>query len=205
MIEAKPLPYSPDSLAPNISKDTVNVHYERHYKGYVNNLNKLIKGTIYEDLSLEEIVKQSDGPIFNNAAQVYNHEFYFNSMSKGGGEPSDKLKEAIEDDWESFADFTQDFISVSKKMFGSGWAWLVWDTYEEGLRIYGLPNADNPLAAKLYIFRETENYIPIMTCDLWEHAYYLDYANDRDSYLKNFWEIVNWEFASKNFEAIKHD
>lgn len=202
MIETKPLPYKPDELEPNISQDTMKTHHGKHYTGYVNNLNKLIKGTIYEDMELEDIVKQSSGPTFNNAAQVWNHEFYFNCLTSEDTSPSEKLEKAISDNWGSVIEFTQDFNAVAKKQFGSGWTWLVWDTHDDSLNIYNLQNADNPLNAKLYVFREDEKYIPLLTCDLWEHAFYLDVKNERGQYLDAFWSVVNWDFVNKNFDNI---
>ena len=202
MIKVKPLPFETDALAPHVSKDTIDTHYGKHYTGYVNNLNKLIKGTIYENTELEDIVKQSSGPIFNNAAQAWNHEFYFNCLTNQDTSPSDKLKKAIEDKWESVDKFKKDFNDVAKKVFGSGWTWLVWDTFDNSLDILNLQNADNPLSAKLYIFRDDEKFIPLLVCDVWEHAYYLDTKNDRGAYLDSFWNVVNWNKANKEFEKV---
>lgn len=202
MIEIKELPFKPDALEHNISQDTMKTHHGKHYTGYVNNLNKLIKGTVYEDMALEDIVKQSAGPIFNNAAQVYNHEFYFNGLTGEDTSPSGELEEAIFHKWGSVNKLTQDFNAVAKKLFGSGWIWLVWDTHEDSLNIFNLQNADNPLTSKLYVFREDEKYIPLMCCDVWEHAYYLDTKNERGQYLDAFWSVVNWDFVSKNFANI---
>lgn len=199
MIEAKQFPLI-SNLDPHISKDTAEVHYEKHYKGYIKNLNKLIEDTIYEDLSLEDIVMESSGPIFNNAAQAYNHEFYFNCLTDKKTSVSGKLEEAIENKWRSTDAFKEDFNKVSKQLFGSGWAWLVWDTFDKSLDILVLENAGTPL--RINIIRPTEKYIPLMVCDLWEHNYYSQYKNDKEAFLNAFWKVFNWDFVNQNFEEI---
>ncbi len=183
------LPYAPDALAPVISARTIEFHYGKHHKAYVDNLNKLIPGTEFENMALEQIVvKAKPGPIFNNAAQVWNHTFYWNCLSpKGGGEPSGKLAETIRLDFGSFAKFKEAFTKAATTLFGSGWAWLVRDSSGK-LSVLGTSNAANPM---------TEGLTPVLTCDVWEHAYYLDYQNRRPEYVENFWKLVNWEFAAK--------
>jgi len=184
-----PLPYPQDALAPHISKETLEFHYGKHHQTYVTNLNNLIAGTEFESASLEEIVKKSSGGIFNNAAQVWNHTFYWNSLSpKGGGEPSGKLADAIKAKWGSVADFKDAFNKSAAGNFGSGWTWLV-KKADGSLDIVNTSNAATPL---------TTGDTPLLTCDVWEHAYYIDYRNARPKYLENFWNLVNWEFAAKN-------
>jgi len=184
-----PLPYPQDALAPHISKETLEYHYGKHHQTYVTNLNNLIQGTEFENLSLEETVKKSSGGIFNNAAQVWNHTFYWNCLSpKGGGEPSGKLAEAINAKWGSTAAFKEAFNKSAAGNFGSGWTWLV-KKADGSLDIVNTSNAATPL---------TTSDVPLLTCDVWEHAYYIDYRNARPKYLENFWNLVNWDFAAKN-------
>jgi len=184
-----PLPYSMDALQPHISKETLEYHYGKHHQTYVTNLNNLIKGTEFENLSLEEIVKKSSGGIFNNAAQVWNHTFYWNSLSpNGGGAPSGKLGEAINKKWGSFDEFKKAFTQTAVTTFGSGWAWLV-QKPDGSLDLVSTGNAATPL---------TTDAKPLLTCDVWEHAYYIDYRNARPKYVESFWNLVNWEFAAKN-------
>ena len=184
------LPYAMDSLAPYISEETLTYHYGKHHNAYVNNLNKLIAGTDYASMPLETIIKKSSGGIFNNAAQVWNHTFYWHCLSpNGGGEPSGKLAEAITRAFGSFAAFQEQFTQAAATTFGSGWAWLVKDT-EGALKIISTSNAGTPM---------TEGFTALMTCDVWEHAYYIDYRNARPKYLENFWNLVNWDFAAQNF------
>lgn len=183
------LPYELDALAPHISKETLEYHYGKHHAAYVNNLNKLIVDTPFANQTLEQIIKQSSGSIFNNAAQVWNHTFYWHCMSpKGGNEPTGKLADAIVKAFGSFATFKEQFSQTAATTFGSGWAWLVQDK-EGQLKIISTSNAGTPL---------TENLTPLMTCDVWEHAYYIDYRNARPDYIKHFWELVNWEFISSD-------
>ena len=184
------LPYAIDALAPHISKETLEFHYGKHHQTYVTNLNNLVKGTEFENLGLEEIVKKSSGGIFNNAAQVYNHTFYWHSLSpKGGGAPTGALGDAIVKKWGSFDEFKKSFSHAAVTTFGSGWAWLVKKENGE-LDIVSTSNAATPL---------TTTSKPLLTLDVWEHAYYVDYRNRRPDYVAAFWNLVNWEFAAKNF------
>ena len=190
-IELPELPYSNDALAPHISAETLDFHYGKHHKGYVDKLNAAIPGTEFEGRNLEEIVKTSSGGVFNNAAQVWNHTFYWNSMSPdGGGEPTGAIADAINDAFGSFDKFKEEFTKAATGQFGSGWAWLVKNT-DGKLAITSTPNAETPL---------TGNATPILTCDVWEHAYYIDYRNARPKYVEAFWNLVNWDFANKNFQ-----
>ena len=184
-----PLPYARDALAPHISAETIDYHYGKHHQAYVNNLNKLIPGTEFENLPLEEIIKQASGGIFNNAAQVWNHTLYWNSLSpQGGGEPTGKLAEAIDKGFGSLAAFKEQFTQAAVTQFGSGWAWLVQNP-DGGLDIAATPNANNPMQ---------DGKTPLLTCDVWEHAYYIDYRNARPKYVENYWNLVNWDFAAGN-------
>lgn len=188
------LPYAMDALAPHISKETLEYHYGKHHQTYVNKLNDLVKGTDFENLSLEEIIQQAKGGIFNNAAQIWNHTFYWHSMKpNGGGEPIGELATLINSTFGSVAKFKETFTQAAITQFGSGWAWLVANKNRE-LSVVSTSNADTPL---------TEGKIPLLTCDVWEHAYYIDTRNDRPKYVNNFWELVNWEFASENLKGIK--
>ncbi|RXZ42803.1 superoxide dismutase [Fe] [Crenobacter cavernae] len=184
------LPYALDALAPFISKETLEYHYGKHHQTYVTNLNNLIKGTEFENASLEEIVKKSSGGVFNNAAQVWNHTFYWFGMApNAGGEPTGALADAINAKWGSFEEFKKAFNAVAAGTFGSGWAWLVKNS-DGSLALVSTSNAATPL---------TTDKKPLLTCDVWEHAYYIDYRNSRPNYLESFWKLVNWEFAAKNF------
>ncbi|OXR48447.1 superoxide dismutase [Fe] [Pusillimonas sp. T2] len=183
------LPYAMDALAPTISKETLEFHYGKHHQAYVTNLNNLVAGTEFESASLEEIVKKSSGGVFNNAAQVWNHTFYWNSMSpNGGGEPTGKLADAINAKWGSVAAFKEAFNKSAAGNFGSGWTWLV-KKADGSLDIVNTSNAATPL---------TTSDVALLTCDVWEHAYYIDYRNARPKYLESFWSLVNWDFAAKN-------
>jgi Fe-Mn family superoxide dismutase len=183
-----PLPYAMDALAPNISKETLEYHYGKHHQAYVTNLNNLIKGTEFEDASLEDIVKKASGGIFNNAAQVWNHTFYWNSLSpSGGGDAGGAIGDAIKAKWGDFGTFKEAFTKAAVGQFGSGWAWLV--KKGGGVDIVTTGNADTPLKG---------SDKPLLTCDVWEHAYYIDYRNARPKYLEAFWKLANWDFASKN-------
>jgi Fe-Mn family superoxide dismutase len=187
--ELPPLPYDKTALQPHISAETLEYHYGKHHQAYVTNLNNLVPGTPFEKATLEEIIMKATGPIFNNGAQVWNHTFYWNSLSpKGGNEPTGKLAEAINKDFGSFAQFKEQFTKVAIGTFGSGWAWLVKNA-DGKLEIVSTGNAGNPL---------TDNKKPLLTCDVWEHAYYIDYRNLRAKYVDAFWALVNWEFAAKN-------
>ena len=182
------LPYAMDALAPQISKETLEYHYGKHHQAYVTNLNKLTDGKPEASKSLEEIIKSSKGPIFNNAAQVWNHTFYWNCLKQNGGAPEGALLEAINASFESFDEFKALFTSMALGLFGSGWVWLVKD--EDGtLGIEAMSNAGNPLV---------NGQTPLLTCDVWEHAYYIDQRNARAKYVEAFWNLVNWEFVAKN-------
>lgn len=189
-IQLPELPYSMDALVPHISKETLEFHYGKHHQTYVTNLNNLIPGTEFANLSLEDIIKRSTGGIFNNAAQIWNHTFYWNSLSpQGGGEPKGKLAEAINSSFGSFDAFKQNFTEAAKTLFGSGWVFLV--VNQQGkLEIMKKANAETPLTDK--------GVKALLTCDVWEHAYYIDYRNSRPNYMDAFWKIVNWDFAARN-------
>lgn len=184
------LPYNKEALAPFISAETLEYHYGKHHKAYVDNLNKLIPGTEYEKLSLEDIIKKAPaGGIFNNAAQVWNHSFYWNCLApKAGGEPSGDIAAAINKSFGSFAQFKDKFNSAAVSLFGSGWVWLVKNP-DGNLAIEQAGNAGNPLK---------EGKKPLFTCDVWEHAYYIDYRNARAKYVDSFWNLVNWKFVAQN-------
>ncbi len=184
------LPYALDALAPHISKETLEFHYGKHHQTYITNLNNLIKGTEFENMSLEEITRKSSGGMFNNAAQVWNHTFYWMGLSpKGGGEPTGALAEAINKKWGSFAKFKEEFTKTSVGTFGSGWGWLVKKS-DGSLDLASTSNAATPL---------TGADKPLLTCDVWEHAYYVDYRNARPKYVEAFWNLVNWDFVAKNY------
>src|SRR5690554_1147237 len=192
-IELPALPYAQDDLEPHISAETLEFHYGKHHQAYVTNLNKLIEGTDKANQSLEEIIKSAGpGPLFNNAAQVWNHTFYWNSLSpNGGGEPTGALADAINAKWGSVDNFKAEFNKSAAGNFGSGWTWLVKKT-DGTLDIVNTSNAATPL---------TTDDVALLTCDVWEHAYYIDTRNSRPQYLENFWKLVNWDFAAKNFGA----
>lgn len=186
------LPYAMDALAPHISKETLEYHYGKHHAAYVTNLNNLVKGTEFENSSLEDIVKKSTGGVFNNAAQIWNHTFYWHCLSpNGGGAPTGQLADAINAKFGSFDAFKEAFTKSAIGNFGSSWTWLVKKT-DGSVDIVNTSNAATPL---------TTQDKPLLTCDLWEHAYYIDYRNARPKYIETFWNLVNWEFASKNFEG----
>jgi Fe-Mn family superoxide dismutase len=188
-IELPSLPYPTDALAPHISPETLDFHYGKHHAGYVKKLNAAIEGTAMAEKSLEEIVKTSEGGVFNNAAQVWNHTFYWNSLSpKGGGEPTGAIADAINKHFGSFAGFKEKFTTAAGTLFGSGWTWLVKNA-DGSLSIEQTTNADTPL---------TTGQTPLLTCDVWEHAYYIDYRNARPDYINAFWSLVNWDFANQN-------
>ncbi|CAM2067655.1 Superoxide dismutase [Sulfidibacter corallicola] len=183
------LPYAKDALAPHISAETLDFHYGKHHAGYVTKLNAAIEGTDFEHASLEDIIMKSEGGIFNNAAQIWNHTFYWNSLSpNGGGEPSGALADAINASFGSFEAFKKEFTAKAGTLFGSGWAWLV-KNREGKLEIVQTTNAGCPL---------TDGLVPLLTCDVWEHAYYIDYRNARPKYVDAFWSLVNWDFAASN-------
>ncbi len=188
--ELPDLPYSLNALEPYISKETLEYHHGKHHRAYVNKLNELVPNTEFAKMKLEEIiVKAPAGPIFNNAAQVWNHTFYWHCMKpKGGGKPSGKLAEAIDKHFGSYDKLQQQLTEAGLTQFGSGWAWLVKNG--DKLEVVKTGNAGNPL---------TEKKKPLLTCDVWEHAYYIDTRNDRGKYINNFWQVVNWDFVAKNF------
>ena len=184
------LPYALSALSPHISEETLQYHYGKHHQTYINNLNNLIPGTPYENMELESIVRQASGAIFNNAAQVWNHTFYWFCLTPhGGGEPKGTLADAIRAHFGDFAKFKEQFTQTAMSTFGSGWAWLVKDKNNE-LKIVSTSNAASPL---------TEDLIPLLTCDVWEHAYYIDYRNARAQYVDAFWNVINWDFVSENW------
>ena len=187
--ELPPLHYADDALVPHISAETLAYHYGKHHRAYVDNLNKLTAGTEWADKTLEDIIREADGGIFNNAAQVWNHTFYWNCLSPdGGGEPTGAVATRINSSFGSFADFRDRFTADAASQFGSGWAWLV-SAPSGGLSIVTTSNAGNPL-------RDGDK--PLLTCDVWEHAYYIDYRNARPQYLGHFWDLVNWDFVAEH-------
>ncbi len=188
--ELPALPYEKNALEPVISAETLDYHYGKHHQTYVNNLNNLIPGTEFESLSLEEIIKKASGGIFNNAAQVWNHTFYWNCLSpNGGGEPTGALADAIKAKWGSFDEFKKAFNQSAATNFGSGWTWLV-KTADGGVDIHNTSNAGNPM---------TDGLTPLLTIDVWEHAYYIDYRNARPKYLDAIWDKVHWDFVGANY------
>ena len=191
MTHSRPeLPYSLDALSPYISRETLEFHAGKHHQTYVDNLNKLVIGTPHETQDLETIVKTSSGGIFNNAAQIWNHTFYFESLAPAGSSKLDgSLKRTIETTWGSFENFQVEFNKVALATFGSGWAWLVKKS-DGSLAIISTSNANTPL---------TTEDLPILTCDVWEHAYYIDTRNARAKYLDNFWKVINWARVMKRF------
>ena len=187
-----PLPYPKNALAPTISEETLEFHYGKHHQTYVTNLNNLIEGTEFAGKSLEQIITSSSGGMFNNAAQVWNHTFYWHCLSpKGGGEPTGDLANVINQTFGSFEKFKEEFTKCAVTTFGSGWAWLVKNA-DGTLALVSTSNAGCPL---------TTDQKPLLTCDVWEHAYYIDYRNARPAYLEAFWKLVNWEFAAENYSA----
>jgi Fe-Mn family superoxide dismutase len=186
------LPYSKDALEPYISADTLEYHHGKHHQKYVDNLNGLIPGTAFEDASLEEIIKNADGGIFNNGAQVWNHTFYWHCMKPdGGGSPNGKLAGAIERDFGSFDNFKEEFTKAAATLFGSGWAWLSKDK-DGNLKISQGQNAQNPIR---------EGMTPLLTCDVWEHAFYLDKQNRKPAYIEDFFKLIDWDKVSERYEA----
>lgn len=186
------LPYAQNALEPHISANTFSFHYSKHHQAYVTNLNNLIEGTEFEGKTLEEVIKTSSAGIFNNAAQVWNHTFYWHSMSpNGGGTPSGALADKINEDFGSFEKFKEEFSAAAATQFGSGWAWLVLDNGK--LKVTKTGNAETPV---------TQDVTPLITIDVWEHAYYLDYQNKRPDYISTFLDkLVNWEFAANNLAS----
>jgi Fe-Mn family superoxide dismutase len=186
-----PLPYAMDALEPALSKETLEYHYGKHHRAYVKELNNLIKGTEFENATLEQIIRESSGPLFNNAAQTWNHTFFWNCLApRGGGKPTGALAQAISDKWGSYAQFREAFSKSAVGNFGSGWTWLV--VRSDGVAIVNTDDADNPL---------TKDDEPLLTIDVWEHAYYIDYRNERPKFVEAFLKnLVNWDFAQRNYE-----
>lgn len=182
------LPYPKEALEPHISAETLDYHYGKHHQAYVTKLNELIKGTKFEKMSLEEIIKSADGPIFNNAAQHWNHTFFWSCLKPdAGGKPSGKIAELIDKKWGSFQKFQEEFSEKAEANFGSGWTWLIQS--KDGVEILNTSDAENPLnLGKKALF----------TLDVWEHAYYIDYRNERPAFVKAFWNVLNWDFVNKN-------
>ncbi len=189
--ELPKLPYAREALAPHISAETIDFHYGKHHQAYVNKLNSLIQGTPYENATLEEIIRKASGGIFNNAAQVFNHTFYWNCFTpKSTGHPDGKFARNLESTFGSFDAFKGIFTDAAVGLFGSGWCWLM-KKDDGSMSVTAMSNACTPL---------TDGYIPLLTCDVWEHAYYIDYRNSRPGYLNAFWQLVNWDFVAANFE-----
>ena len=190
--ELPPLPYEQNALEPHISAETLEYHYGKHHKTYVDKLNGLVGGTDMESKSLEEVVKASEGGVFNNAAQIWNHTFYWHCLSpNGGGAPTGKLGEAIDAAFGSFDKFKEEFTASAVNNFGSGWTWLV-QKGDGSVAIVNTSNAGTPLT--------DDSVTPLLTVDVWEHAYYIDYRNARPKYMEAFWNLVNWEFAASNMK-----
>src|SRR5690554_4343778 len=188
--ELPKLPYGKNALEPFISEKTLEFHYGKHHQAYVNNLNNLIPGTEFENASLEDIVKKAEGGVFNNGAQVWNHTFYFYQFNPiGCHEPKDEMKTALEAKWGSVEAFKEEFSKAAATLFGSGWAWLVKNENGE-LEIVQTSNAGNPLR---------DGKTPLLTCDVWEHAYYLDKQNARPKYIEDFWKVIEWKVISERF------
>lgn len=191
-IQLPPLPYALNALEPHISKETLEYHYGKHHQTYVTNLNNLLPGTGFEAASLEDIIQKGKGPLFNNAAQVWNHTFYWHCLSpNGGGKPTGELATAITNSFGSFDAFQEQFTKAALSTFGSGWAWLV-KAPNGLLEIISTSNAGTPM---------TEPKTALLTCDVWEHAYYIDYRNLRAKYVEAFWKLVNWEFVKHCFKV----
>lgn len=192
IFEQPNLPYAPDALAPVISEETISYHWGKHEKTYIDNLNKLVRDTHWEDMPLEEIIRKSDGALFNNASQAWNHIFYFFAFSpEGGGKPVGELAKAIDRDFGSFDEFKKLFVEAGTGLFGSGWVWLSKDK-DGKLFITQGPNAANPI---------TQGLKPILTFDVWEHAYYLDYQNRRAEALGKLWDIVDWKIIDDRYKS----
>ncbi len=190
--ELPDLPYPQDALEPHISAETLEYHHGKHHAAYVNKLNELIPGTEFEDMSLEDIIKKASGGVFNQAAQVWNHTFYWNCLSpNGGGEPTGAIADAIGQAFGSFDAFKEKFNASGVGNFGSGWTWLVKNS-DGSVEIVNTSNAGNPM---------TDGKTPLLTADVWEHAYYIDYRNARPKYLESLWNLINWDFVNQNFSG----
>ena len=186
----KNLPYPADALAPHISKETLEFHHGKHHATYVKKLNELVAGTPFAKMTLEDVVRKSSGPTFNNAAQAWNHDFYWSCMTPGGSKPSGALAKAIDTSFGSFAAFEKEFKEKATAKFGSGWTWLV-KGKDGKLAVKNSDDADNPLKW---------DQAAILVCDVWEHAYYIDRRNERPKYIDAFWALANWDFAAKNLK-----
>ncbi|MCC2658061.1 MAG: superoxide dismutase [Panacagrimonas sp.] len=186
-----PLPYSEDALAPHMSAETLSFHHGKHHKKYVETANQLIAGTEFEKLPVEEIIRRSSGKIFNNVAQAWNHDFFWKCLTPQSRPAGDALGKALEKGFGSVDEFKSTFTKTAVDTFGSGWAWLVRDK-DGSLKVVSTSNADTPVRS---------GQTPLLTCDVWEHAYYIDYRNERPKFLQNFWQIVNWEFVAQNLDA----
>ena len=184
------LPYPREAIEPHMSRETLDYHYGKHHKAYVDNGNKLIAGTEFENMSIEDIVKKSSGKIFNNAAQVWNHTFFWHCLTPNAGAPGKKLTDALVKAFGGVDDFKKQFTEVAAGTFGSGWAWLVQNS-DGSLEIVSTIGAGNPM---------TDGKKPLLTCDVWEHAYYIDYRNARPKYVESFWNLVNWDFVASNMK-----
>lgn len=190
--ELPPLPYADNALEPTISAETISFHYGKHHQSYVTNLNNLVPGTEFENSSLEEIIMKASGGIFNNAAQIWNHTFYWNGLTPNGKDAvAGDLAAAIDAKFGSFSEFKAKFSVSAATNFGSGWTWLVKNS-DGSLEIVNTSNAGSPLTA---------GQTPLLTCDVWEHAYYIDFRNARPKYVESFWGLVNWDFVAANFAA----
>ena len=185
------LPYPKTALSPHISGETLDFHYGKHHQAYVNKLNTLLeKESALQKASLPELIKEAKGPLFNNASQIWNHTFYWHSLTPKQAEPETSLKATLEKQFGSVEQFKTDFTQQALGLFGSGWTWLV-KTAAGDLKIINTFNAGNPL---------TDNHVPLITCDVWEHAYYIDYRNARPKYLDSFWNLINWDFLNRNLQ-----
>ncbi len=193
-IELPELPYAKDALAPYISSETLDYHHGKHHNAYVTKTNELIQGTEFENLELEEIIRRASGVLFNQSAQVWNHTFYWHSLSpNGGGEPSGAIADAIRESFGSLEAFRDEFIKQSTANFGSGWGWLVQNKADKSLAIVQTDDAKTPLT--------DSSVVPLLTCDVWEHAYYIDYRNARPKYLESYFKLINWDFANQNLQG----
>lgn len=192
-IELPELPYAINALAPHVSQETLEYHHGKHHKAYVDKTNQLIEGTEYANMDLEAIIKKASGGLFNQSAQIWNHTFYWNSMApNAGGDPKGPIADAIRESFGSFEEFRKQFNEKTAANFGSGWGWLVKNKSDNKLAILETDDAQTALT--------NESVVPLMTCDVWEHAYYIDYRNARPKYLEAFWNLVNWDFVNRNFE-----
>jgi len=190
----RPLPYDLDALEPHLSRETLEFHHGKHHRAYVTKLNELIQGSRFEHATLEEIIRGASDAIFNNAAQVWNHDFYWSCLSPdGGGKPGREIGRAITSSFGSFGEFKDEFSKAAEGRFGSGWAWLACSR-DGSLEIFSTANADTPLKS---------GKTALLACDVWEHAYYIDYRNARPDYVKAFWNLVNWEFVERNWSLAR--